>query len=58
MNACNLGSSGIGMVFEDGVVLACEKKQTSILVEKSGFDKIYTIDSHVKCMVSGLIADS
>lgn len=58
MQACNLGSSGLGLVFKNGVILACEKKQTSILVEKSGFEKIYTIDNHVKCMVSGLIADS
>lgn len=26
MNACNLGSSGLGMIFEDGVLLVCEKK--------------------------------
>ncbi len=58
MNASKLGSSGLGIVFEKGVVLAVEKKLNSVLVEKQGFDKICTIDSHINCIVSGLIADS
>jgi 20S proteasome alpha/beta subunit len=35
-----------------------EKKLPSKLVERSGFDKVNTIDSHVMCLVSGLIADA
>lgn len=58
MNASKLGSSGIGLVFKDGVVLAVEKKTSSVLVEKTGFDKICEIDTHAYCIISGLIADS
>ena len=34
MNASRLGSSGIGITFKNGVILAVEKKNNSILVEK------------------------
>jgi 20S proteasome subunit alpha 5 len=40
MNASKLGSSGIGIVFAGGVILAVEKKLPSVLVEKQGFDKV------------------
>lgn len=58
MNASKLGASGIGLVYKEGVILAVEKKQSSVLVEKQGFDKISIIDSHIQCIVSGLIADA
>ncbi len=58
MNASRLGSSGVGVVFKGGVLLAVEKKKYNQLVEKQGFEKICKIDSHINCIVSGLIADS
>lgn len=58
MNASKLGASGVGIACREGVVLAIEKKAASKLVSKLGFDKIAEIDSHVRCIVSGLIADS
>ena len=48
----------MGLVCSDGIVLAVEKKSTSKLVEGQGFDKICEIDSHIGCMISGLIVDS
>ncbi len=53
-----MGSSGLGIACSEGVVLVAEKKITSRLVERSGFDKVNKIDSHVMCLVSGLIADA
>ena len=38
-----LGASGIGMVFKDGIVLAAERKSQSVLIEKMGFDKIVEV---------------
>lgn len=58
MNASKLGSSGIGVVFDKGVLLIVEKKKKSKLVERSGLDKVAEIDDHIKCIVSGLIVDS
>lgn len=58
MNASKLGSSGLGLIYKNGVIFFVEKKLPSILVEKQGFDKISQIDSHLYCLVSGLIADS
>ena len=58
MNASKLGSSGLGIVFKGGIVFAVEKKLNSNLVERQGFDKICEIDTHINCIVSGLIADS
>ena len=47
MNASKLGSSGIGIVYNEGVILAVEKKKNNKLVEKSGFEKICEIDNHI-----------
>jgi len=58
MNASKLGSSGIGIVCPEGVVLVAEKKMPSKLVERQGFDKVNEIDSHMRCLVSGLIVDA
>ena len=46
INASKLGSSGLGIVCSDGLVLAVETKQRKKLIESSGFDKICKIDSH------------
>ena len=58
MNASKLGSSGLGVSCKEGIVLAIEKKLVSKLVERTGFEKANTIDSHIMCLVSGLIADA
>lgn len=58
INASKLGSSGIGIATDFGVVLAVEKRKTSKLIERSGFEKINVIDSHIMCLATGLIADA
>jgi 20S proteasome subunit alpha 5 len=58
INASKLGSSGLGIACDSGVVLAVEKRKASKLIERSGFEKVNTIDSHIMCLVSGLVADA
>ena len=42
-----LGSTAVGMKTEQGVVLAVEKRVTSVLMEPSTIEKILEIDSHI-----------
>lgn len=58
MNASKLGSSGLGITYKSGIVFVVEKKLNSPLVQRQGFDKICKIDTHINCIISGLIADS
>jgi 20S proteasome subunit alpha 5 len=53
-----LGSTAVGIQTAQGVVLAVEKRVTSILLESSSIEKVVEIDSHLGCAMSGLIADS
>ena len=46
------------MVFEEGVVLASEKKIQSKLLVPTSIQKIHELDFHCACAVSGLAADS
>ena len=49
----------IGVLAKDGIVLAAEKKETSNLfipTRESG--KLYKIDEHMVCAVSGVVADA
>ena len=55
----NQDGSVIGVLAKDGVVLACEKKEVSNLfvpLRESG--KLYKIDDHIICAVSGVVADA
>lgn len=58
IEAIKLGSTGIGIQLEDGVVLAVEKRVTSKLLEASSIEKIQEVDSHIGCCMSGLTADA
>ncbi|XP_074644971.1 proteasome subunit alpha type-5-like [Tubulanus polymorphus] len=58
IEAIKLGSTAIGIQTSEGVVLAVEKRVTSPLIEPSSIEKIFEIDSHIGCAMSGLIADS
>ncbi len=58
MNASKLGSSGLGIACKDGVVFIAERKMPNKLIERPGFEKANLIDSHLMCLVSGLIADA
>lgn len=58
IEAIKLGSTALGIQTADGVVLAVEKRVTSVLIVPSSIEKIMEIDVHIGCAMSGLIADS
>ena len=53
-----LGSTAIGILCSEGVVLAVEKRLTSPLIVPESIEKIYEIDRKIACAVSGLTADA
>jgi 20S proteasome subunit alpha 5 len=58
IEAIKLGSTAIGIATSEGVVLACEKRITSTLLEPSSIEKIAEVDAHMGCAMSGLTADA
>ena len=42
-----LGSTAIGIQTNEGVVLAVEKRVTSVLIEPSSIEKILEVDEHI-----------
>lgn len=59
MEAISNAGSAIGILTEEGVVLAAEKKITSKLLEQSKTaEKMYKLDDHVAVAVAGLTADA
>ncbi|XP_060843344.1 proteasome subunit alpha type-5 [Rhopalosiphum padi] len=58
IEAIKLGSTAIGICTPEGVVLGVEKRITSPLMITSKIEKIFEVDKHIGCAVSGLIADS
>ena len=51
--------SVIGVLAKDGIVLAAEKKETSkLFVPTRESGKLYKIDEHLFCAVSGVVADA
>ena len=58
LEAIKLGSTAIGILTSEGVILGVEKRVTSPLLESSSIEKIVEIDSHIGCTMSGLTADA
>mmetsp|Transcript_40808 Transcript_40808/g.41674 ORF Transcript_40808/g.41674 Transcript_40808/m.41674 type:complete len:244 (+) Transcript_40808:107-838(+) len=58
IEAVKLGSTAVGIQTSKGIVLAVEKRLTSVLLEPSSVEKILEIDTHVGAAVSGLIGDA
>ncbi|NIA10229.1 MAG: archaeal proteasome endopeptidase complex subunit alpha [Nitrospiraceae bacterium] len=56
--AVKRGTTTVGLKFKDGVVLLVDRRITSRLVEPSSIEKIFTIDEHIGCATSGLVADA
>lgn len=48
----------MGIQTAQGVVLAVEKRVTSVLIEPSSIEKVMEIDSHIGAAMSGLVADA
>lgn len=53
-----LGSSSIGMVCSDGVLIIADKRIDDNLIVKESANKIYEIDSHLISSVAGIISDA
>lgn len=58
LTAAQLGSTSVGIQTAQGVVLAVEKRVTSVLIEPSSIEKVMEIDSHIGAAMSGLVADA
>ena len=56
--AVKTGSTSIGLVSEDGVVLAAHKRISSPLIVGDSHEKIFQIDQHIGASSSGLVADA
>ncbi len=56
--AVKRGSTTVGIKFKNGVVLIADKRIKSKLIEEDMMEKIYTIDEHIGCATSGLVADA
>ncbi|CAL8101486.1 unnamed protein product [Calicophoron daubneyi] len=58
IEATKLGSTGIGIKTPEGIVMAVEKRVTSPLIVPASIEKIFEVDEHIACAVSGLVADA
>ncbi|KAK6459933.1 nucleophile aminohydrolase [Scheffersomyces coipomensis] len=57
--AISLAGTAIGILSTEGVVLACEKKVTSKLLDNDGSaEKLYAINNNMICAVAGMTADA
>jgi len=53
-----LGSSSIGIVCSDGIVILSDKRIKDTLIVKSSANKIHEIDSHIIASVAGIVSDA
>lgn len=58
IEAIKIGTTAIGICTSEGIVIAVEKRLLSPLQEPASVEKIYEIDSHIGCAMSGLSADA
>lgn len=59
IEAINQTGSALGVLTQEGMILATEKEEVSHLLEHSRHsDKIYKIDNHIFSVVSGNAADA
>jgi len=56
--AIRLGSSSIGMVCSDGVLIIADKRIEEKLMTDKSASKIYEIDSHIIASAAGIVSDS
>lgn len=57
--AISMAGTALGIVSSEGVVLACEKKVTSKLLDDDGSaEKLYIINDQLICAVAGMTSDA
>lgn len=52
------GTLGVGMVYDEGVLLGADKKISSRLILPDSIEKLFVIDDHVGAISSGLVGDA
>lgn len=52
------GSTGVGILFKDGVVLAVDKLMPNKLVKPESIEKIFRIDEKIAVVSAGLVGDA
>ncbi len=52
------GTTGVGIIYEGGVVLAADKSITSKLVIPESIEKIFKIDENIAVVSAGLVGDA
>ncbi len=55
--AVKRGTTSIGLIFSDGIVLVATKPLMELAVPNMGGEKIFQIDDHLGITMSGLLAD-
>jgi proteasome alpha subunit len=56
--AVKRGTTAVGIVYADGVLLGVDKNVSSKLIVPSSVEKIFKIDDHIAVATSGLVADA
>ncbi len=56
--AVKRGTTAVGIVYSDGVLLATDRSLSSRLVKIESIEKIFKIDEHIGAATSGLVADA
>ena len=56
--AVKRGTTTVGLIFKDGVILIADRRIDSQLIEPDSIEKIFQIDDHIGCTASGLVADA
>lgn len=56
--AVKRGTTAVGMVYKEGVLLAVDKNVQSRLLKAESIEKIFIIDDHIATAISGLVADA
>ena len=51
------GSTTIGMVCKDGIILIADKRVTESLIVQSSVEKVFQIDEHIGATASGILSD-
>src|SRR3989338_10998795 len=57
IEAIKLGSTAVAIQAAEGVVVAAEKRLTSVLMEPTSVEKILEVDGHIGVAMSGLTSD-
>ncbi|MEE8357949.1 MAG: archaeal proteasome endopeptidase complex subunit alpha [Candidatus Hydrothermarchaeales archaeon] len=56
--AVKRGTTSLGIKYDNGVLLAVDKRLTSRLIEEKCIEKIFPIDNHIGAATCGLVADA